>query len=198
MVWMSLQWFTCWQAVWGHELPNDGSGSVIRSLASNYCHHSSADDSLIIITRTALPLDRFPLLLGLLAVVEVVVVVMEIVMVVMEMEMVMVVMEMEIVMVVMEMEMVMLMVMELEVVMMRCFYYMNSVIGDSKKAVSFQKGGSGCDGGGGDACDVHTAQIRLSPVTAILDIWRTAEGPPSAGPAFLTLLYDHERIVPPV
>ena len=43
----------------------------------------------------------------------------------------------------------------------------------------------------------HTAQTKLSPVTAILDIWRTAEGPPSAGPPFLTLLYDHERFVPP-
>ena len=42
----------------------------------------------------------------------------------------------------------------------------------------------------------HTAQTKLSPVTAILDIWRTAEGPPSAGPPFLTLLYDHERFVP--
>lgn len=44
---------------------------------------------------------------------------------------------------------------------------------------------------------IHTAQTKLSPVTAILDIWRTAEGPPSAGPPFLTLLYDHERFVPP-
>ena len=43
----------------------------------------------------------------------------------------------------------------------------------------------------------HTAQTKLSPVTAILDIWQTAEGPPSVGPPFLTLLYDHERFVPP-
>ena len=42
----------------------------------------------------------------------------------------------------------------------------------------------------------HTAQTKLSPVTAILDIRRTAEGPPSAGPPFLTPLYDHERLVP--
>ena len=42
----------------------------------------------------------------------------------------------------------------------------------------------------------HTAQTKLSPVTTILDIWQTAEGPPSAGPPFLTLLYDHERFVP--
>ena len=44
----------------------------------------------------------------------------------------------------------------------------------------------------------HTAQIRLYLVTAILDIWWTTEGPPSVGPAFLTLLYDHESIVPPI
>ena len=44
----------------------------------------------------------------------------------------------------------------------------------------------------------HTAQIRWSPVTPILDIWWATDGPPSAGPAFLTLFYDNERIVPPV
>ena len=44
----------------------------------------------------------------------------------------------------------------------------------------------------------HIAQIWLSPGMAILDNWRTAEGPPSAGPAFLTLLYDYKRFVPPV
>ena len=49
----------------------------------------------------------------------------------------------------------------------------------------------------GNLTNGHTAQTKLSPVTAILDIWRTAEGPPSAGPPFLTLLYDHERFVPP-
>ena len=43
----------------------------------------------------------------------------------------------------------------------------------------------------------HTAQTKLSPVTTILDIWQTAEGPPSAGSPFLTLLYNHERFVPP-
>ena len=32
---------------------------------------------------------------------------------------------------------------------------------------------------------------------AILDTRQTAEGPPSAGPPFLTLVYDHERFVPP-
>ena len=42
----------------------------------------------------------------------------------------------------------------------------------------------------------HTAQTKLSPVTTILNIWQTAEGPPSADPPFLTLLY-HERFVPP-
>ena len=43
----------------------------------------------------------------------------------------------------------------------------------------------------------HTAQTKLSPVMTILDIWRTTEGPHSVGPPFLTLLYDHERFVPP-
>ena len=42
-------------------------------------------------------------------------------------------------------------------------------------------------------------QTKLVPrhEAASFNIWQTAEGPPSAGPPFLTLLYNHERFVPP-
>ena len=45
--------------------------------------------------------------------------------------------------------------------------------------------------------NIHTAQAWLFLVKAILVIYRTTEGPPSVGPAFMALLYDHERFVPP-